>query len=105
MLKNVVLPAPLGPMIETIARRGMAKETSLTATRPPKIFDTRSATRMSPFAACSLMPSPRPANEVRASNDEVVAARSCLDLHELLVGPDVLLELHLAPSLGQQDLR
>ena len=39
MLKNVVLPAPLGPMIETIdALRGTANVTSLTATRPPKIF-------------------------------------------------------------------
>ena len=42
MLKNVVLPAPLGPMIETIERSGIEKETSLTATRPPKIFDTLS---------------------------------------------------------------
>ena len=36
MLKNVVLPAPLGPMIETIARSGIEKVTSLTAVRPPK---------------------------------------------------------------------
>ena len=43
MLKNVVLPAPLGPMIETIERSGIEKETSLTATRPPKIFETCSA--------------------------------------------------------------
>ena len=40
MLKKVVLPAPLGPMIETIERRGIEKSTSLTATRPPKAFDT-----------------------------------------------------------------
>ena len=40
MLKKVVLPAPLGPMIETIDRRGIENDTSLTATRPPKIFET-----------------------------------------------------------------
>ncbi len=43
MLKNVVLPAPLGPMIETIERRGIENETSLTATTPPKTFDRRLA--------------------------------------------------------------
>ena len=35
MLKKVVFPAPLGPMIETIDRCGMANDTSPTATRPP----------------------------------------------------------------------
>src|SRR4051812_41601367 len=40
MLKNVVLPAPLGPMIETIERSGMTNETSLTATRPPNVLET-----------------------------------------------------------------
>ena len=43
MLKNVVLPAPLGPMIETIERSGTPNETSLLATRPPKRFVTCSA--------------------------------------------------------------
>ncbi len=43
MLKNVVLPAPLGPMIETIERSGIANETSLTAARPPKRLVTLSA--------------------------------------------------------------
>ena len=38
MLKNVVLPAPLGPIRETMPPLGTAKETSSTATRPPKIF-------------------------------------------------------------------
>ena len=35
MLKNVVLPAPLGPMIETIDFSGRLNVTSLTAVRPP----------------------------------------------------------------------
>ncbi len=43
MLKKVVLPAPLGPMIDTIACRGIANETSLTATRPPNALVTAMA--------------------------------------------------------------
>ena len=35
MLKNVVLPAPLGPMSDTIEPRGMSKSTLLTASSPP----------------------------------------------------------------------
>ena len=38
-MKNVVLPAPLGPISETIAFSGTVKLTSLTATRPPKILE------------------------------------------------------------------
>src|ERR687893_797784 len=38
MLKNVVFPAPLGPIRLTIDRSGMSKFTELTATRPPKTF-------------------------------------------------------------------
>ena len=56
-LKNVVLPAPLGPMIATIDFFGTAKSTSLTATRPPKRFVTPVASRTlsSPWRAVSLM--------------------------------------------------
>src|ERR1700729_2306619 len=35
MLKKVVLPAPFGPISETIDRAGMSNVTSLTAIRPP----------------------------------------------------------------------
>ena len=38
MLKNVVLPAPLGPMIETIAFSGTRNDTPSTAVRPPNCF-------------------------------------------------------------------
>ena len=38
MLKNVVFPAPLGPMIETIAFSGTRNDTLSTAVSPPKIF-------------------------------------------------------------------
>ena len=40
MLKNVVFPAPFGPMIETIECSGMSNDTSLTAARPPKCLET-----------------------------------------------------------------
>ena len=49
-LKNVVLPAPLGPMSETMARWGTVNEMSLTATRPPKIFEMLDASSMGPAA-------------------------------------------------------
>src|SRR5918997_2817336 len=38
MLKNVVFPAPFGPIRLTMARSGMSKFTEFTATRPPKTF-------------------------------------------------------------------
>ena len=38
MLKNVVFPAPLGPMIETIDPTGMSIETSLTATQAAELL-------------------------------------------------------------------
>src|SRR5215212_8964567 len=46
MLKNVVLPAPFGPIRLTIERSGMSKSTSLTATRPPKTLMIPRASRM-----------------------------------------------------------
>ena len=46
MLKKVVLPAPLGPMIDTIERGGTEKLTPSTATRPPKILERFAESRM-----------------------------------------------------------
>src|SRR5215210_677822 len=46
MLKNVVLPAPFGPIRETIERSSIVKSTSLTATRPPNRLLTLVARRM-----------------------------------------------------------
>src|SRR4249919_748564 len=40
MLKNVVLPAPFGPIRLTIVRSGIVKSTSFTATRPPNSLRT-----------------------------------------------------------------
>ena len=54
MLKNVVLPAPLGPMRLTIEPSGMSKSTLRTATRPPKrlvIALARSTTWLASAAA------------------------------------------------------
>src|SRR5690606_20815241 len=45
-LKNVVLPAPLGPMMLTMLPLGMAKLSWLTATRPPKRLVTSVASRI-----------------------------------------------------------
>ena len=67
MLKNVVLPAPLGPMIETIALSGTAKVTSSTATRPPKIF-------VSPSASSTL--AVRPVTSTTSSSSASVSSRA-----------------------------
>src|SRR5215213_1956928 len=56
MLKNVVLPAPLGPMIETIDRSGTLNVTSLTAVRPPNCFVTCSASSTSGPPDCRGSP-------------------------------------------------
>src|SRR5438105_3330118 len=45
MLKNVVFPAPFGPISETTEPRGIVKSTSLVATSPPNSLRTLSATR------------------------------------------------------------
>src|SRR5215211_7295982 len=49
MLKNVVLPAPFGPIRLTIERSGISKSTSLTAMRPPKTLVIPRASRMLPL--------------------------------------------------------
>src|SRR5436190_17271935 len=45
MLKNVVFPAPFGPIRLTIAPCGTVNETSSTATRPPNSLRRRSVWR------------------------------------------------------------
>src|SRR5215204_6548545 len=47
MLKNVVLPAPFGPIRLTMVRSGMVKSTSSTATRPPNSLRSCSTRTMS----------------------------------------------------------
>ena len=51
-LKNVVFPAPFGPIRPTIERAGMTRSTWLTATRPPKALVTpRASSRGRPPAS------------------------------------------------------
>jgi hypothetical protein len=46
MLKNVVFPAPFGPMRLTMDASGMSKSTALTARRPPKVLVIPRASRI-----------------------------------------------------------
>ena len=55
MLKNVVLPAPFGPIRLTIDRFGIVKVRSLTATRPPNSLRTSDATSRSPVVATGVV--------------------------------------------------
>src|SRR4051794_6901346 len=54
MLKNVVLPAPFGPIRLTIVPRGIVKSTSFTAVSPPNSLRTWTAWS----SGSALMPSP-----------------------------------------------
>ena len=69
MLKNVVLPAPLGPMIETIERGGIEKSMPSTATRPPKIFEMSSGGQQlrAGAVARARRVMPRPSNTVSSA--------------------------------------
>ena len=84
MLKNVVLPAPFGPIRLTIEPRSIVKSTSLTATRPPNSL-----------RSCSIC------------EQKVVPSLflgRVTDVHQRLV-VHAGLELELAPRLGDQALR
>jgi hypothetical protein len=48
-LKNVVLPAPFGPISAVILPRSISKCSTSTARRPPNVRTTSSATRMASF--------------------------------------------------------
>src|SRR5918999_1726667 len=84
MLKNVVLPAPFGPMRLTMEPSGIRKSTSFTATRPPNSLRTRSAVRRSVIARLAV--------RVGALDRHVVVRR---------VGHAVL-HLLAVPSLGDE---
>src|SRR5436309_1240160 len=105
MLKNVVLPAPFGPIRLTMRPVGITKSTSLTATSPPKTFRTRSAVRMAPVPVLAVVP------VVTGSSGEGVAVVTgsgvgvvVLDVVlRLVVHP--LFELGLAARLREETLR
>src|SRR3954449_2752263 len=54
MLKNVVLPAPFGPISDTTVPRGIVKSTSSVATRPPNSLRRFSTTTRLPFGLLML---------------------------------------------------
>src|SRR5215212_6443322 len=87
MLKKVVLPAPFGPISETIEASGIVKLTSFVAIRPPNSFRTRSATRRSVIAQLAI--------RVAALEGDVVERRVT----------DAELELGPPPPLRNQALR
>src|SRR3712207_6646474 len=79
MLKNVVLPAPFGPIRLTIECSGMSKSTSLTAMRPPKTLVIPRASRMWP--SC---PPPLPFSSATGYAPERVARIAALAAVQLL---------------------
>src|SRR5918994_3907231 len=87
MLKNVVLPAPFGPIRLTIEPVGIVKSMSLTATRPPNSLRTSTACRISVISRLSV--------RVGGLVGDVVERRVRRPLLELL----------LVPSLGDQARR
>src|SRR6185436_797182 len=59
-LKNVLLPAPLGPMIARTCPRGTEMLTLLTAVRPPKRMVRASVRRIADAAAPRPLPAGAP---------------------------------------------
>src|SRR6476661_6774739 len=108
-LKQVVLPAPLGPIRPRISPSLMWKLTSLSATTPPNRSVTLSTSRIRVAVALSLTPVARSPGCwvcVRSSG----TGRSFLERFELLVGllrPDRApgREQTLRPEDGQQHQR
>src|SRR5689334_10552777 len=97
MLNSVVLPAPLGPISDTIACSGMSSVTSSTATSPPNSLVTRSASITAGVLGASVV--------------ALIAAlqrsrRRPLLLDQLgVLGRDLAGELEPASALREQALR
>src|SRR5512132_729941 len=116
MLKNVVLPAPFGPIRLTIDRCGIVKSRSLTASRPPNSFRTSLATSRSPVVSDWLILSGAPASALvsRASSSSRDSAGSSAFTRSRFIGAAhlveglveraarTLLDLPLAAALGDQ---
>src|SRR5262249_62336440 len=66
---SVDLPAPLGPMIETISPSATSKDTSLTATRPPKRL-VRCDTRRRPVTVSSPLLRQQPEAQEPVGQDQ-----------------------------------
>src|SRR5919112_6285045 len=102
MLKNVVLPAPLGPMIETIECSGIENETSLTATSPPNVLETCSVAS-SDGRLPSSVASGGAATGTLIARDRLVSRRPHLE--RAVAGADALGELERPSSLREEALR
>src|SRR5918993_1531317 len=87
MLKNVVLPAPLGPIRLTIECSGMSKSTSLTAIRPPKTLVIPRASRMLPFPFSSATSHP-PERVTRVAAFPAVQLLGTLAVGDYALGPE-----------------
>ena len=91
MLKNVVLPAPLGPMIETIERRGTSRSHVVDGDEAAEhLGDVLGAQRAAVAVGAPVLAL-------------IAAARSPRAARPPAPMPSV--ELELAPSLGDQALR
>src|SRR5690242_14534 len=91
MLKNVVLPAPFGPISDTTLPRGTVNETLLTATRPPNTFRTSCASRID----SALMPAP--SSRCRSCRPCLLGVVERLVVHSLV-------ELERAPARRDEAL-
>src|SRR5215210_6611565 len=91
MLKNVVLPAPFGPIRLTIEPSGMSKSTELTATSPPNTLVMPRASIMLLARASLIDVSPERVAEVAA----FTAAQ--------LLGPLTVRDYALGPEEHHQD--
>ncbi len=102
MLKNVVLPAPLGPISETIERSGIVIDTPPTATRPPNSLTTSSA-RMTAGRGDGACGSAVVLMERRPRRGAAAGGGTGVD--ELgVLGGDLGRQLEPAPALGEQAL-
>src|SRR5918997_15919 len=86
MLKNVVLPAPLGPIRLTIERSGMSKSTELTATSPPKtLVIPRASMMLAGFSSLIDVPPERVADVATFAAAELFGA---LAVGDYAFGPE-----------------
>src|SRR6185436_1523564 len=97
-LKKVVLPAPLGPMMEAIRPSSSTKSTPFRAVSPPKRFETPRASRSTVTARAPPPARGRPW-ETRGRGPSFARAG-----HEPVVGQRGSAVLELARlALGRQD--
>src|SRR5215218_9189307 len=86
MLKNVVLPAPLGPIRLTIERSGISKSTELTATSPPNtLVIPRASMMLGRFSSLIDIPPKRVADDAAFAAAQLFGA---LAIRDYTFGPE-----------------